>query len=397
MAISVLNYFIPITRERGEPITLPRWDLVRGGTWTYDVAAEVPDRTGWALLNPPRGFSISSAGVISGVLGHTHTWTSGTLRITTTEGEIRVPTSIRDWFLGDVITPRHYYSVSRAWDGASGRPLLDVSIRDISNSEVATAIINSGADGYADMSPLDNAPNDRYFAISRIYDQINGAHLTPVNSRFGFIGYRRNNKLSFFRTPGGMLAMRGTYTGRNTGNTGSFRVGLAEYNNEDASWQSPMSMCAIMRRRNTRTTPEFRFQDDNGYPGWYDIGVSSYRFNTTNRPGDPSLETANNTKWALLLGDRLFVSSFLQDVYAATYSLEADDDTINEAEHVGSHHGGDIELVCDEYDFAEGFVLEHGTGLQGTDAWLDNKLTMVNNAAAKFGGADITYTERYGY
>lgn len=396
MAISVLNYFVPITSKHGEPIVLPRWDLVRGMTWTYDVAAVVPDRTGWALVNPPSGFSISSRGVISGMLGHSHTGASGVLSITTNEGEIRVPTSIRDWFLGDVITPRHYYSVSRAWDGASGRRLLDVSVRDISNSEVATAIISSGADGYADMSALDDASNDRYFAISRIYDQINGAHLIPVDSRFGFIGHRRNNALSFFWTPGGMLAMRGTYSGRNTGNTGSFRVGLGEYNNEDASWESPMSMCAVMRRRNTRTTPEFRFSDDNGYPGWFDTAVSSYRFSTTNRPGDPSLKTENSTKWVLLLGDRLYVAGPLQDVYAATYSLEADDVSINEREHFGGHGGEDMELVCDEYDFAEGFVLEHRADFQGANAWLDNKLTMVNNAVAKFGGADITYTERYG-
>ena len=395
MDIPILDRFTPIIRKRGERIpSLPRWNLVRGGSRTYDVASQsgVGTRTNWVLNNPPTGFTISSAGEITAVLPHNYTATPGTLSITTTEGEIRVPTRIRDWFLGDLITPRHYYSVSRAWDGASGRPLLDVSIRDISNSEVEIAIINSGADGYADTSALDNALNDRYFAISRIYDQINGAHLTPVNSRFGFIGHRRNNTLSFFRTPGGMLAMRGTYTGRDTDETDSFSVGLADYNNEDASWQSPMSMCAIGRRQNTSTDPEFRFQDDNAYPGWHDTGVSSYRFNTNGRLGnDPALETENNTKWALLLGDRLHVVSSLQDVYAAIYSLEADDDTLNESEHFGTHSGGDMELLCDEYDFAEGFVLEHGADTQGTDRWLDNKLTMVNNAVAKFGGADFIY------
>ena len=352
---------------------------------------EVGTRTNWVLNNPPAGFTISSTGEIRVVLSHNYRATPGTLRITTNEGEIRVPTSIRDWFLGDVIIPRHYYSVSRAWDGASGRRLLDVSIRDISNLEVATAIIDSGADGYADTSPLDDVPNDRYFAISRIYDQINWAHLTPVNSRFGFIGHRRNNTLSFFRTPGGMLAMRGTYTGRNTEDTRSFTIPSAAYNNEKASWESPMSMCAIGRRRNTRTSPEFRFVDDNSYPGWFDIGVSSYRFNTTNRPGDPSLETANNTKWVLLLGDRLYVVGGRQDVYAATYSLEASDDTINKSQHFRGHDGGDIELVCDEYDFAEGFVLEHEANPFGTRAWVSNKLTMVNNAVAKFGGAYFRY------
>ena len=300
----------------------------------------------------------------------------------------------RDWFLGDLIIPRHYYSVSRAWDGASGRPLLDVSIRDISNSEVTTEIITSGADGYADVSVLDDAPNDRYFAVSRIYDQVNEAHLTPIMTpislRFGFIGQRRNNNLSFFRTPGGMLAMRGTYTRRNTENTETLSVGLARYNSEDASWRSPMSMCAIMRRRNTSPNPEFRFVDDNSYPGWFDVRESSYRFSTTNRPADPSLKTENNTKWALLLGDRLFVAN-RQDIYAATYSLEADDNTLNQRRHNGTHGGGDIEIFCDKYDFAEAFVLEHAASRQGTDAWLENKLTMVNNAVAKFGGAGFTY------
>lgn len=396
MDFPILNSFTPILHKRREslpPLTLPMWNLVRGGSRTYNVASQsgVGMRTNWVLNRPPAGFTINRAGEIRAVLPHNHTEIPGTLIITTTEGEIRVPTSIRDLFLGDLITPRHYYSASRAWDGASGRPLLDVSIRNISNSEVATATINSGADGYADTSPLDNTPNDRYFAISQIYDQVNGAHLTPVDSKFGFIGHRRNNILSFFRTPGGMLAMRGTYTGRNTDRSRSFSVGLAEYNNEDAAWRSPMSMCAIMRRHSTSTDSEFRFQDDNGYPGWRDTGVSSYRFNTTNRPGDPSLETANNTKWALLLGDRLFITSSLENVYAATYSLEADDDTVNERKHARTHTGGDMELVCDEYDFAEGFVIEHGVGWQGATSWLNNKLTMVNNAVAKFGGADFMY------
>ena len=396
MDFPILNRFTPILHKRRAslpPLTVPTWNLVRGGSRTYNVASQsgVGTRRNWVLNSPPAGFTISSAGELRAVLPHNHRATPGTLRITTSEGEIRVPTSIRDWFLGDVITPRHYYSVSRAWDGASGRPLLDVSIRDISNSEVATAIINSGADGYADMSALDNAPNDRYFAISRIYDQNNGAHLTPVDSKFGFIGHRRNSNLSFFRTPGQMLVMRGTYTRQNTDKTELLSVESADYNNEDASWRSPMSMCAIIRRRNASSTPEFRFQDDNGYPGWRDIGASSYRFNTTRRPHDPSLETENSTKWALLLGDRLFITSSLENVYAATYSLEADDDTVNERKHARTHTGGDMELVCKEYDFAEAFVLEHAASQQRTDAWLDNKLTMVNNAVTKFGGADFSY------
>ena len=188
-----------------------------------------------------------------------------------------------------------------------------------------------------------------------------------------------------------MLAMRGTYSGQNTGNTGPFTVEVAEYNNEGASWRSPMSMCAIMRRRSTRTSPEFRFADDDRSLGWFDTGMSSYRFNTINSPGDPSLEIANNTKWALLLGDRLHVVSGSQDVYAATYSLEADDSTINKAEHFGTQDGEDMKLVCDEYDFAEGFVLEHRADFHETTAWLYNKLMMVNNAVAKFGGADFNY------
>ena len=129
MDIPILDRFTPIIRKRGERIpSLPRWNLVRGGSRTYDVASQsgVGTRTNWVLNNPPTGFTISSAGEITAALPHNYTATPGILSITTTEGEIRVPTRIRDWFLGDLITPRHYYfgvegMGRRKWQTSFGR------------------------------------------------------------------------------------------------------------------------------------------------------------------------------------------------------------------------------------------------------------------------------------
>ena len=377
------------------------WNLIRGSRRTFDVRAQQDIKTSsyWTLENAPDGFSISDDGVIRADVPHLRTQSPGNLIVNTDKGEIVVPLSVRDWFPNDYRTPRYFFSVARSYDGHVGRDLFDVSIRNSSFVQTGTATIQSGGDGYPDLSPLDGVPNNRYFAISQFYDQVNGLHITPdadappAESGLALIGYSANDVNTFFRTPGNMLAAQFEWRMADYAAEGSMLVPAARYDTVDdavPTFAQPWAMYVIACRLNNGTTPELEAGDFNIYPGLENLDANTYRLRTTNPPLPQSIAAAHQLKWLMLVGDRTLTEQYrdLRRVGLGVYSLEADSSSLSSPARATHHNGsGSLQLYLDEYQFSEWCITElEATGAAG-DAWRgDDKFLYINNAVAKWGG-----------
>lgn len=394
-----VSSFLPLRKKRNRRVRLAEWNLIRGKTQRYNAAARVTGtRTGWELLDPPSGFSIGEKGTITARLPHLHTTEPGTLVVRTNQGEIHIPTTIRDAFSTDYRTPRHFFSMARSYNGAAGVDLFDVSVRNLEGTETETLTIASGADGYADASPLDSAPSSSIFYVSRLYNQTNAlAHATAVNNAFAIVGYKdASGTMTLVQSPNGMLALRGRWSASGLGFTEStLTMGAAEFQtpgNSNSSFDSIHALACIARRRRS-SNARIKLGDQNAYPGFKNVSTRRYRYSTTNRPDDVWLSAAAKLEWFAWSGSRTLTNPTVTNANSGIWGLERENTDINYI-HIDENHSGrgNMEFIFDSYDFSEFYVLDIPDSLTLSGFFfVDERSRFVNNAIAKWTGQSHTY------
>ena len=399
-----INQFLNLNRPP-EP-----WNLVRGGTRTYDAAAQViGSRTGWSLVNPPSEFTMSSAGVITAVLPQYHKTVPGDLTIQTTEETFSLQTTIRDFFPNDfVFQPNHFYSSWRSYDGTA-RNLFAGQYWAPTNAAAFTTedvVVSSGDDGYVDVDALQTRLNaispNGILTVNEIYDQLDSRLNIPRitsagTSEFAYV-WLVNGVLSG-EMVNGHIQFRSNWrpSGLNSGWTGGHRAtaGYQLFTTVGSISLQGFAMHVIAQKRNTGlSSNQFWCGDDNAYPGIRSVGADQLWLNID---GDKAIITVpdailNNP--FILTGAQLRNAGtvFRRQIYA--FRLGQSQQVFDDTEYGDQWVGAGASIIVGDYNFGEMALFSVGevNGVTDANIWRAQHETLVDNAVAILGNQSFTYT-----
>lgn len=198
-----------------DDLTTDSLSLVRGVETEFDISAVASGRSEWTLSSSaPDIASVSDAGILT--INPTHSNADvGQLTVNTTQGTIFVPTTIRDGFPNDFFTPRHFWSLLRAYNGAADTNLFQVKYRryDSDGTETLDADDNpiidyvdvqSGAGGYTNITQLQTdlsaLSQNGFVELYKLYNQRNATnfHFTAPSNRELFMGVVKGGILDIY-------------------------------------------------------------------------------------------------------------------------------------------------------------------------------------------------------
>ena len=398
---SVSKIFSLKTLVQGLPRAL-NWSLVRGGTRTYDIGAQFPDRSGWSLeSDTPPEFSISNVGVVTAVLPLLHSTIPGNLIVHSDDDVIILPTTIRDSFPADFRMPDQFYSVARSFDGKSGRPLFESQILNADQSIHSETIVKSGGDGYADLSFFDDAPNNTFFVANDLYNQRSTGltvelALASENTQPIF-GYKQNNTNTFIETENGKLAIIGGWNVADyVSSASSFSFighGSSNYNTSDTvHYSSPFAMYIVARSIDMSTNKSLVFSDENTYPAMLNSGRFRYSFNTTNNPAAIDLPNANETTRFIFFGERRYYTSNLERPRNSIYLMTQNFQNQRNVTSFRIHNGSGITIILNRYEYSESAIFELESTESDSEMWVDAKMKIVDNAIGVYSYKNQNYT-----
>jgi hypothetical protein len=410
-------YYFFNRKKRSAVVSTPRgttWNLVRGGTRTYNLGAQFAGRTGWAMaVGTPTEFTISAAGVITAVLPHLYT-TPRNLTVITDQGNLRIPTTSRDWFPNetDGHIPSAHFSVARSYS-PEAREMFTLQIRDPSNWSgdplVDDIVISSGADGYADITPLNAARvgiTEGLVVIKSLRDQINETDMPRMEDDLGnsaLFGYILNGVLTTYTSPGGHFYCVGAWNASDLNSGWSTPSILsAKYRQDQTHGLSVprVTLLSIVQDRTPDSTThrELDIGDFNSWPGLRSTGTTgNYQFSTNTFP-NPSVTVpaANRDEWLLIhsgyvrnpAGGALMNHKQI-DIFSLINNFHDDD---SHTSNIDIHAGAGFRIVMGNYNFTEvQFHVTADTAADG-DNWIDNIVPrFAENAAAVFGNTNQNY------
>jgi len=390
-------------------LRLDTWHLVKGGRRTYNVTEKLSEtRTGWQLDEPPSGFTIDNSGVISANLPHLYTTPPGELKVITDQGNIRVPTTIRDWFPADDsrYTPTAFFSTARAYNGAADRPLLSIEIWNPNTGKtlLAQTDVHSAADGYLNIDAIRRAAagiTDGVIVVPRLHEQITGgwANYDMDNAEIGALGYIENDNLTIFESPANRAAIHGNWKASDLNSAWSEDVKsrFFDYAIETPSLADNYFFFVVIQNH-VYFENRLGIGDVNAYPGlkFRDNPISRYFLG--NNDDDPSVYVIGDhqTDWMLweahsLLANetqyRKHVRYFdLERVYGSGYA------NYDFSDLGDGHYGPQLRIFAKEFSFSE-FALYHVDNLAQANTYRSSDFDNVyaRNATAVFGGQDIRY------
>ena len=397
--------------EADSALRLDTWHLVKGGRRDYDVAAKLAEtRTRWTLQDAPSAFTISNVGVISVDLPHLYETPPGDLRVITDQGDIRIPTTIRDWFPVDDsrYTPTAFFSTARAHTGASDQLLLSIEIWNPRTGEVqlAQTDLRSAADGYLNRDAIRNAASnitDGVIVVPRLHEQMTGgwANYDAENAKIGALGYIADGELTLLESPGNRASIRGKWKASDFNpawsenvRSGSFDYAIASPNlDENYFYFTVIQNRVFFENR-------LGIGDVNRYPGlqFSDIPISNYFLN--NNDDNPRLQVtgAHQTDWLLWSVYSLLETRTQYRKYIEYFDLEripvldASDRTSDSGDLGDGHEGPQLKISARDFSFAE-FALYHVDSVAQARTYRNSDFDNVyaTNATAVYGGQDIRY------
>lgn len=418
MSILTLDRYMPIVRRMRRPtappaLTLDTWNLVRGGTRTYDVAAQegVGARTGWGLENPPANLTISAAGVITATLNHLHTATPGTLEVSTNEGNIRVPTTIRDWNLSDSGLPIvNGASLWKSRDGAANTELFRLDILDPLTANYPTAlesdiIMVTGANGELDISTLEDAFASHSNGVAVVTKLTNIGTSSPGDLdqlTGGYCAYawkENGGAINYFTTPSGVRSMRSEFkpSDFNTewSDTEYQAVRYRTAYGQGASIGNFWAMTCVMRRRDQTSTPHWEAGDQNLYPDILENRSQGNRYTVTGNfnAGSVSINDNSGLDWVAVQGGIYPQSVSLQTpmMRLRLASLERDDRAQRNDNTPSNLHGfgGGYGIRLRRYDFTDVYVHDLPNNFSATEEHFDDLSELETYFAAKIANQNL--------
>ena len=397
------------TAEDNGALRLDTWHLVKGGTRTYNVTEKLSEtRTGWRLDEPPNGFTINNVGVIRANLPHLYTTPPGELRVMTDQGNIRVPTTIRDWFPADYrrYTPTAFFSTARAHSGAADQTLLSIEIWNPNTGETLRiqTDIRSAADGYLDRKAIRRTATDitdGVIVVPRLHEQITGgwANYDVDNAEIGALGYIANGNLTLFESPANRAAIRGNWKARDFNSAWSEDVKsqFFDYAIETPSLADNYFFFAVLQNH-VFFENRLGIGDANSYPGlkFRDNPISRYFLG--NNDDDPSVTVVGNhqTDWMLWEAHSLLANETQYRKHVRYFDLERiyeTGDVSNDFSNLGDgHYGPQLRIFAKDFSFSE-FALYHVDNLAQANTYRSSDFDNVyaTNATAVYGGQDIQH------
>ena len=404
-------YYFFNRKKRSAVVSTPQgttWNLVRGGTRTDNLGAQFAGRTGWAMASgTPAEFTISAAGVISAVLPHLFT-APGTLTVTTDQGNIRVPTTIRDWFPSDDpnYRPGGFFSVARSHDGSANQLMLSIQVQGVnaySNLLDGPVDISSGSDGYLNREAVRTAVSeitDGIIYATRLREQIAGhwAEDEDVANVRGAIGYVSDSEVTFLESPGGQVTMRGEWAVSDFNSdwtdsisSNGFEYGISSFTFDYLNNYSAFAV--LMNRTPSVSSNDLAIGDTNAFPRLDYQGNNVYRMHSTGlKPDIDATSIANDwvaLNWHSLLGTASTAAKGIRYYSLATESTDGAE-TVSQT----PHNARGITIRADAYDFSEhmAYILSDADDATAFRA-ADVDEIYASNAAAIFGGVNIDYTD----
>lgn len=379
------------------------WQLVTGETRTYNVTEQLAEtRTGWTLHEQPNGFKISNTGIITATLPHLYTARPTKLTIITDQGNIKLPTAIRDWFPGADFdyTPTNFFSIARAHDGSAEQTLFSIEVLDPKNgtTRLAQTDVQSGADGYLNENALRAALSDitdGVIVVSRIRDQISG-HWVDNDDNRGALGYINDGSITILQSVGGKHTIRGRWNAANFNDDWSEDVGSPDfrYSTTDIDLGDNYILMLVLRNREGFNDNRLGFGDGNRFPAikHNDTPFTNYYLN--NNDDDPVLQIqfANTEDWKLWEAFSLKTDATQYRKGIRYYSLETRRTRADNTGPDDGHNGDGLSLLAENFEFCEWAIFHVDDHIQGNAYRTGNfRSVYARNAAAVFAGEAINY------
>jgi hypothetical protein len=380
------------------------WQLVTGKTLTYNVAEQLAEtRTGWALHEPPSRFTISNTGIITATLPHLYTARPTELTIITDQGNIRLPTAVRDWFPGADFdyTPTNFFSIARAHDGAAEQTLFSIAVLDPNDgtTRLAETDVQSGADGYLDENALRTLLNDitdGVIVVSRIRDQISG-HWVDNDDNRGALGYINNGSVTILQSVGGKPLIRGRWNAANFNNDWSADVGSPDFRYRTTDIDLGDNYFHLLVIRNTRDSYDNRlgFGDGNRFPAIKHSDLPYMHYYLNNNDEDPILyidDVYIAEDWKLWEAFSLKTDASQYRKGLRYYVLETQYTRATQTEPDDGYSGDGLTLLGENFEFCEWAIFHVDDHDEGNAYRTGNfRHVYARNAAAVFAGESINY------
>ena len=379
------------------------WQLVTGKTRTYNVRKNsVGTRTGWALHEPPSGFKISNAGIITAKLPHLYTERPTRLTIITDQGNIRLPTAVRDWFPGadSDYTPTNFFSIARAYNGAAEQTLFSIQVLDPNNgtTRLAQTDVQSGADGYLNENALRAALSDitdGVIVVNRIRDQISGVWVDNDGNR-GALGYVHDGDVTILQSVGGKPMIRGRWNAANFNDDWSEDISSPDfhYHTTDIDLNDNYILMLVLRNREGYNDNRLGFGDGNRFPGikHNDTPFTNYYLN--NNDEDPVLliDLTYSEDWKLWEAFSLKTDATRFRKRIQYFDLETWRTRAANTGPDDGHSGDGLTLLAENFEFCEWAIFHVDDHIQANIYRASAfRHIYARNAAAVFAGEAIDY------
>ena len=379
------------------------WQLVTGKTRTYNVTEKLAEtRTGWTLHEPPSGFKISNTGIITAKLPHLYTERPTRLTIITDQGNIRLPTAVRDWFPGADFdyTPTNFFSIARAHDGAAEQTLFSIEVLDPHNgtTRLAQTDVQSGADGYLDENALRTLLSDMtdgVIVVNRIRDQISGVWVDNDGNR-GALGYIHNGSVTILQSVGGKPMIRGRWNAANFNNDWSADVGSPDfhYRTTDIDLGDNYFLMLVLRNREGYNDNRLGFGDGNRYPAikHNDTPFTNYYLNNNGKDPVLLIDFTYSEDWKLWEAFSLKTNETQFRKGIRYFDLETWRARAKTTVPDHGHSGEGLTLLAENFEFCEWAIFHVDDHNEG-NAYRTGSFRRVyaRNAAAVFAGEAINY------
>ncbi len=379
------------------------WQLVTGKRRTYNVRGKLSEaRTGWTLHEPPNGFTISNTGRITANLPHLYTTRPTELTIITDQGNIKLPTAVRDWFPGADFdyTPTNFFSIARAHDGSAEQTLFSIAVLDPldGTTRLAETDVQSGADGYLNENALQallSDITDGVIVVNRIRDQISG-HWVDNDDNRGALGYINNGSVTILQSVGGKPLIRGRWNAANFNNDWSEDVGSPDfrYSTTDIDLDDNYILMLVLRNREAYNDNRLGFGDGNRFPAikHNDTPFTNYYLNNNDK--DPILQIAFSVSedWKLweAFSLKTDVTQFRKGI--RYYDLETQRTRAANTGPDNGHSGDGLSLLAENFEFCEWAIFHVDDHVEGNTYRTGNfRRVYARNAAAVFAGQAIDY------
>lgn len=379
------------------------WQLVTGETRTYNVTEKLAEtRTGWTLHEPPNGFKISNTGIITATLPHLYTARPTKLTIITDQGNIKVPTAVRDWFPGADFdyTPTNFFSIARAHNGSAEQTLFSIEVLDPNSgtTRLAQTDVQSGADGYLDENALRAALSDitdGVIVVSRIRDQISG-HWVDNDDNRGALGYINDGSVTILQSVGGKHTIRGRWNAANFNDDWSEDVGSPDfrYSTTDIDLGDNYILMLVLRNREGFNDNRLGFGDGNHFPAikHNDTPFTNYYLNNNGEDPVLQIQFTNTEYWKLWEAFSLKTDATQYRKGIRYYSLETQRTRADNTGPDNGHSGEGLSLLAENFEFCEWAIFHVDDHVQGNAYRTGNfRHVYARNAAAVFAGKSINY------